>query len=120
LEIIFLDTNILIEHFKGKSILNGKPLNNFCISEIILMELYQGARNKSDLAFIKKNLKGINIVETNSDIISLSLTILEKYNLSHNMKIYDAIIASTTLIYDLKLWTLNKKDFRYIPNLKLY
>jgi predicted nucleic acid-binding protein len=35
------------------------------------------------------------------------------------MTIYDSIIAATCLIYDLPLWTYNKKDFKYIENLVL-
>lgn len=117
---IFVDTNILIDYLKGnKKRIDNIGFENVCISDIVLMELYQGARNKSDLAFIKRELKGINIVDTNSNIISLAKNILEKYNLSHNAKIYDCIIASTVLIYDLELLTLNKKDFRYIDDIKL-
>jgi len=117
---IFVDTNILIDYLKGnKSIINKIGFNNICINEIVLMELYQGAKNKSDLAFIKKNLKGIKIVDMNSSIISLAKDILEEYNLSHNAKIYDCLIASTVLIYNLELLTLNIKDFKYIEGIKL-
>jgi len=121
LEIVFVDTNILIEFLKGNKEILDKVggFNNICTSEIVLMELYQGARNKQDLLYIKKSLKGLKIVETTSEIISLAKDILEKYNLSHNAKIYDSIIAATVLVYDLKLWTLNLKDFIYIDNIRL-
>jgi len=121
LEIVFVDTNILIELLKGNDEILDKigGFDNICTSEIVLMELYQGARNKRDLLYIKKSLKGLKIVETTSEIISLAKDILEKYNLSHNAKIYDSIIAATVLVYDLKLWTLNLKDFIYIDNIKL-
>ncbi|RLA06834.1 MAG: type II toxin-antitoxin system VapC family toxin [Gammaproteobacteria bacterium] len=117
---IFVDTNILIEYLKGDTATIDKiGFENICVSDIILMELYQGAKNKSDLAFIKKSLAGIYIVATDNDIISLAKNLLELYNLSHNAKIYDCIIASTTIIYDLKLLTYNKKDFQYIDNIRL-
>ena len=121
MEIVFVDTNILIEFLKGNKEILDKVggFNNICTSEIVLMELYQGARNKQDLLYIKKSLKGLKIVETTSEIISLAKDILEKYNLSHNAKIYDSIIAATVLVYDLKLWTLNLKDFIYIDNIRL-
>lgn len=41
-----------------------------------------------------------------------------EYTLSHNLDLPDALIASTAIIYDLELYTLNKKHFRYIDNLK--
>jgi predicted nucleic acid-binding protein len=43
----------------------------------------------------------------------------EKYGLSHNMKITDALIAATAMVYDLELITLNRKDFQFLPPLKL-
>lgn len=121
MEVIFVDTNILIEYLKGdRKLLNQIRFNNICISDVVLMELYQGARNKNDLNYIKKSLENISVVATDNDIISLAKNILEAYNLSHNSKIYDCIIAATVLIYDLPLLTYNKKDFQYIPDLKLY
>jgi len=83
------------------------------------MELYQGAMNKNDLAFIKKEITDFKILNTNHEIISLAKQIIEKYNLSHNIKIIDAIVASTAMIYDLELMTLNFKDFRFIKQIKL-
>jgi len=44
---------------------------------------------------------------------------MNSYTLSHDMGIYDAIIAATCLVYDLPLWTYNKKDFRFIEELEL-
>lgn len=45
---------------------------------------------------------------------------METYSLSHKLSIPDAIIAATALVYDLELYTLNLKDFRFIPGLTLY
>lgn len=68
---MFVDTNILIEFLKGNKEILEKVggFNNICTSEIVLMELYQGARNKQDLLYIKKSLKGLKIVETTSEIM---------------------------------------------------
>jgi predicted nucleic acid-binding protein len=116
----FVDTNILIEYLKGnREKIDSLGFNHICVSDIVLMELYQGAKNKQDFAFIKQTLQDIYIVATDNDIITLAKEILQRYNLSHNAKIYDAIIAATVLIYDLDFLTLNKKDFKYIPNIKL-
>ena len=43
-----------------------------------------------------------------------------KYSKSHGLTVPDALIAATALINDLEIYTLNKKDFRYIADLKLY
>jgi len=34
--------------------------------------------------------------------------------LTNFLGVYDSIIASTCMIYDLPLWTYNKKDFRFL------
>ena len=35
------------------------------------------------------------------------------------MKIMEAIIASTVMVYDLQLITLNEKDFKFIKQIRL-
>jgi len=49
----------------------------------------------------------------------LAKEILEKYTLSHNTKIMDALIASTVILYNIDLYTLNKKDFKYLEQVNL-
>jgi predicted nucleic acid-binding protein len=83
------------------------------------MELYQGAKNKSDLNFIAKEIAIFKILKTNDEIIKLATELVKEYNLSHNMKMMDAIIASTVLVYDIKLMSLNRKDFIYLDGIEL-
>ena len=117
---IFLDTNILIEYLKGnKSLIEPYRMEELFISDIVVMELYQGAKNKSDLNFIAKEIAVFKILKTNDEIIKLATTLVKEYNLSHNMKMMDAIIASTTLVYDIKLMSLNRKDFIYLEGIEL-
>ena len=87
--------------------------------KIVIMELFQGARDKKELNYIKKEISKFEVLETNQIIVSLAREILDKYTLSHNTKIMDALIASTVIVYNLKLYTLNKKDFRYIKQIEL-
>jgi len=35
------------------------------------------------------------------------------------MKMMDAIIASTVMVYGIKLMSLNRKDFRYLDEVEL-
>ena len=48
------------------------------------------------------------------------MTLLESYALSHRLSVPDALIAATALRHNLKLYTFNLKDFRYIEGLTLY
>lgn len=46
--------------------------------------------------------------------------LIEIYALSHRLAVPDGFIAATSIVNDVELYTLNKKDFRYIEGLKLY
>ncbi len=113
---IFLDTCMLIDYSKDKIKLNFK--NNYCINSIVKLEFKVGALNKRELKKINRILSKINLLDIDQSILKLADILIEKYNLSHGMSIYDSIIASTCLVYDLPLMTYNLKDFRYIDNLK--
>jgi hypothetical protein len=113
---VFVDTCIVIEYLKGNITLNKKVCY---INNIVLMELYIGAKNKRELISLKKQLFGLNLLETNQRVINLSTQIIENYALSHGAKIQDAIIASTCLINDIPIYTFNVKDFRYIEGLEI-
>lgn len=116
---IFIDTNIVIDYLKDKAVLKNYDFEALFINDIVIMELYQGARNKSDLTFIKNEIAVFQVLNTHHEIISLAKQIVEKYALSHNMKIMDALIAATAMVYDLELMTLNRKDFQFLPQLKM-
>ncbi len=116
---IFLDTCILIDYSKGKISIKDEDKQNYCLSSIVQLEFVTGALNKRELKKINKILSDFKTIDTDQKILDLSIELANRYALSHNMTIYDAIIAATCLIYDLPLWTYNKKDFKYIKELKL-
>lgn len=114
---IFLDTCILIDYSKDK--INLDYEDSYCVSSIVQLEFKAGALNKRELKKINKILSSLKLISTDQDILDLANKLIENYALSHNMGIYDAIIAATCLVYDLPLWTHNKKDFKFIDGLKL-
>ena len=121
--IVFIDTNIVIDYIKDR---DNKELISFIdsfdtvyINEVVIMELYQGARDKRELNYIKKKIMKFEVLKMNQEIITLAREILEKYTLSHNTKIMDALIASTVIMYNIDLYTFNKKDFKYLKQVKL-
>ena len=120
---ILLDTNILIDYFRGKQpaidFINKHPKENLAITSIIVMELYKGSLNKLEFDKIKKTLKGFLIIDLNETVSQLALRLSERYALSHTMEIPDTLIAATALVYDLELKTHNLKDFQFIPTLKV-
>ena len=84
------------------------------------MELFQGAKDKSELSKIEKELNAFNRLAFHNEIAELSTRLLRTYCLSHNLKIADSIIAATCLVFNIPLFTYNRKDFRYIPDIFLY
>ena len=121
--IVFVDTNIVIEYLKKK---NNETIVKFVdsfdtvyINDVVIMELYQGARDKRELNYIKKKIMKFEVLNMNQEIVSLAREILDRYTLSHNTKIMDALIASTVIMYNMDLYTLNKKDFKYLKQVIL-
>jgi len=111
---VFVDTCILIDHAKGKISISDNDKKSLCISSIVQLEFLVGAFNKVELREFNKVLKNFKFANIDQDIMNLSVELMNQYGLSHNMGVYDSIIASTCLIYDLPLWTHNKKDFRFL------
>jgi len=121
---ILCDTNVIIEIFKGNDriikIIERIGLENIAISSVTVMELYFGALNKRELNKIKKHLNALIIVHFDNDISTLAVRMIENYSKSHGLQIPDAIIAATAQSLNIKLFTLNLKDFTYIERLKIH
>ncbi|MEA3353795.1 MAG: PIN domain-containing protein [Campylobacterota bacterium] len=117
--LIFIGTCIVIDYINGKLKLDNEMIEKYCFNSIVDMEVLNGVKNKRDLHTTNKKLNIFRSVDIDQEILNLARTLMDRYVLSHGMKIYDAIIASTCLVYDLPLWTYNKKDFKFINELEL-
>jgi len=121
--VIVLDTNILIEVFKGNeeiinAVVDAGP-DNISLSSISAMELYYGALNKLELQRIHKYLGSFRIVHISVAISETATTLITRYAKSHNLQIPDALIAATAIESQSELLTLNTRDFRFIHGLSL-
>ena len=121
---IICDTNIFIEIFRKNFLIRSKlekiGHENIAVSDIVRAELFFGAKNKIDLHIIKESIEHFSILNIHQEISKMAVDFVEKYCLSHKLNFPDALIASTAIYYDIELFTLNTKDFTFIPNLKLY
>ncbi len=115
-----LDTNFVINYFKG--IFKGEAgkftdsvINDAThISIITRMELLSWKSLKA------KDEEVINEFISDSIVFSLEETIVKKtisLRKVSKIKLPDAIIAATAIVYDLHLITHNLKDFINIPGL---
>ncbi len=75
---------------------------------------------KAELQKIKQHLALLHRYPIDSPISNTFLHLMETYSLSHKLSLPDAFIAATALIRDIELYTLNTKDFQFVPDLKLY
>ena len=121
---ILCDTNILIEVYRdnAKIIETLKQIgqDNIAISDVTCAELLYGARDKKELQIIRKDLNKLIILPIQSSISNLAVELVEKYALSHNFSLPDALIASTAIIHNIEIYTLNIKDFKFIKSVSLY
>jgi len=121
---ILCDTNILIEFYKGNAAviqalrIIGK--DNIAVSVITKAELFYGARDKRELTRINKHLELCHCYPVTSDISDLFIKLMTNYSLSHRSSIPDMLIAATAIINGLELYTLNTKDFKFIPAVQLF
>ncbi len=121
---VLLDTNIVIELWKNNpqttTHLNSLAPSGIFISVTTQAELIVGALNRADLRMILQNLRLLEILPLEPAIGTLAIELLTAYTLSQRLKLADALIAATALHHGLPLYTLNKKDFRYIAGLNLH
>lgn len=123
-KMILCDTDVIIEFYRNNtsivSELKKFEQDNIAISVITAGELLFGAFNKIELKQIQKDIASLNLINLNPGICGVFLGIMEKYVLSHKLALPDGFIAATAIYNDIKLFSLNVKDYAFIDGLQLY
>ncbi|MEY3788553.1 MAG: hypothetical protein RLZ75_2760 [Pseudomonadota bacterium] len=120
---ILCDTCVLIDFVNGRSqqITQLHDQNTVLfINPVIELELLQGARNKVEMQRLEKIVAMFHIVEMPAEVFQVARQLIKIYALSHGLRLADALIAATALVYELNLLTVNQKDFCFIPKLELW
>jgi len=122
-----LDTNILVDHIRGKEVINQVSIGDKAVISIItLAELIHGAYKsdnpKNSLSKInytldKLNLQVENLSEDTVHIFGEIKANLEKKG--QRLEDFDLLIAATALVNGFTLVTNNTKHFKRIKDLKL-
>lgn len=123
-----LDTNILVEHIRGKKQINLEVLQEgSAISIITLAELCYGAFKSNNpnktLAIIKTLLRdlGLHIQTLNEEIVSEFGKIKAGLEAKgKRLEDFDLLIVATAKVENLTLATGNLKHFKRIYGLKIY
>lgn len=121
---LLIDSDVMIEltrkNQKAIDILTKyQERHQLCVSSITRYELLIGSRNKSELKDLLELLTFFNTLSLNHEIAQMAEKLIIDYNLSHNLQLADALIASTALVNDVSLLSRNHKDFHYIKDLRL-
>ena len=121
-EMILCDSNILIEVYKNnkKIIAELEEIGqqNIAVSQVTACELVYGALNKKELAAITGDLQKIVVLPITHHISESAYHLMVKFSLSHKLSLPDALIAATVLDHKISIYTLNLKDFKFIPDIK--
>ena len=121
---MIFDTNVFIDYFRGLK--NAQKIfsqhSELGMSVVSYYEILQGIRNKTELKHFYDFLQDRNIQPLLFDEKqSLFCRILmEKYCLSHGLRMTDAMIASCCITHQEPFTTANIKDFRFLKELTLH
>lgn len=79
---ILCDTNIIIEIYRGNSIITEivKQIGqaNISVSDVTCAELLYGARNSKELQTIRKDLNNLHVLSIQFSISTLAVELVEK------------------------------------------
>jgi predicted nucleic acid-binding protein len=121
---ILVDTNIFIEFYRNNPVVckNLENINpqEIAVNDVVCAELYFGTRNKQELANIVADMEKLTVLTILPQISKMAVDLVKQYCLSHKLKLPDAQIAATAIYHNIELYTLNVKDFIFIPKIKLY
>lgn len=122
---VLLDTSVIIESLRLKNTSETTPIHKLIEKELQLylsiisyFEAYAGKsiwEKPEAKQALEKLLIGMEIIGVDTLIAEMAGELRAHYNLSA----MDALIAATALYHDLPLMTINPKDFKQVPEIKL-
>jgi predicted nucleic acid-binding protein len=119
---LLCDTCVIIDYINERSTTLNDLRDNgtvLFINSVIEMELLQGARDKKELQVIKKKLLSFRLLAMQQTIFDSATQYISDYCLSHCLALPDAVIGATAIFYQIPLFTYNRKDFKFLPEIQL-
>ena len=98
---------------------HGEAASELVVPGIVWLELIEGCRNKREIVRVSKLFQSIRIVWPDSSASDYAIALVKRFNLSHGLRKYDALVAVTALALDQPLHTFNVRHFRIVPGLKI-
>ncbi|MCA0454968.1 MAG: PIN domain-containing protein [Chloroflexi bacterium] len=114
-----LDTNIFIDiarHYSSAiAWLNSQHLQ-FGVSSITRIELMLGARNKAEVEKIDRMLRPFQLIFPDARDSQWAMEQFERFNLSHQLEIFDCYIAASAIRLGLPVVSRNVRDLSLLPS----
>lgn len=114
-----IDTCIIIDYLRGNPAIDFSR-HEILMNPVVELEILQGVRNKREQKEALRTMEAFKRIDYSPECFDLAKILILRYSLSHSLKLPDALIAASCLIYDLPLWTYNVKDFAYIDGMEIY
>lgn len=124
MEKILIDTNILIGITRGQEAAENALAkvegSIYCICDVVLAEMLDGARNKAEHAMLLDELTSkFEVLPFTTEVSDHFRQILIHGGQERGSYLADRLIASTAMAHDCTLLTLNKKHFKGITGLRV-
>lgn len=120
---MLFDTDVLIWYFRGnaKAAQAIENADGRAISIVTYMELLQGAKNKNEIAMMRRFLNDadFDIIPLTENIGHRSVVYVEEYCLQVQLCLADALLAATAAEHNFTLCTGNNKHYKPIKELHL-
>ena len=110
--------DILRGHPAALAWLSSNSTETIALPGIVMMELIQGCRTKSEQHRMQKTLKGFPLLWPSHKACNQALTHFASHFPSHGIGILDAIIAEIAVEAGFALHTFNQKHYLPHPILK--
>jgi predicted nucleic acid-binding protein len=125
MEIVCLDTSILIDHYRKKDKTQtrfaqlARQYDAFAVSALVEYEFLRGEKDTHN-SFWQALFNMINVLPFDRVCAQKAASIyISLTKQQQNQRVLDILIASTALAWDYPLATLNTRDFEGIAGLRL-
>ena len=119
--LILLDTDVLVDFFRGHSkalvFLNAHS-DRIILSSIVVAELYAGVKRDNEQAALDNFVSLFRVVPVSADIAKTGGLYKRDYGRSHGVGLADTIIAATAEAENAELKTLNIKHYPMLKGLR--
>ena len=118
---VIFDTDVLIWALRGneKAARILEQDEERSLSVVSAMELFQGARDKKEMALLRRFLRDFETIPLSAEIGYRAGMYMEQYALKVDLAPMDSLIAATAVERQETLCTANLKHYRQISDLVL-